>query len=408
MKCSFAAALSLWLAAAVLLVCPLHGQVAETSTSGEQSSESLERIASPAAEDTFSADTKKKPFVYGINTSEGYRSSRDSDGASDGAVTLLNPYVGLISYKRRSEVDFQYSPLIVSFSQGGSGLYHRSQLIANVQLSHRWSWDFAAREGYGTEEARLLQNFEAALAAQRFKDTELSVYSSTRLRWNRTRREQVSLSLIDSHFSLQPENESSNIVSTRFNLDEQVGHSTSLGVFGQVHHVFESACTIYGAGIGIERSLGHTIGVSARAGPEYGSRECGQQWGLYYIGSLHWEPTERTNLTFSAKRDLDAAYLAGNGFADVVFGRIRQQTGGRAYLEMKGGYLRYSPNGQSALYAGYFVTPGCGWRVTKKADVVAGYYAFKRGAERASHSESPLKQNSFVVTLKLHSETGER
>lgn len=417
--------------------------------------------SAPAGSANAPARDTALPFsflTYGASVSEGDGFPRENHAQFGGTFTVVRPQIVFDVAMRRFSIIFESSPALTYYSAHGTALSANGFLDptfrVTVKLSRRWTWFSGARVDYGADASRFFSsqasscgNADCAVQRQAVEEgqghgdehfatgsvsaaelpespepSRLASYSLsqnsfssdfvTGANWQRTRRQQLALTVSNAYASGEAVGTSpfsgtwGEVASAQLRLDQSVTSRSVVTGYSQVHRYYASSyeCSSYGAGMGITQRVGRET-VFLEGGPEYGSHGCGQRLGLSYAGTLVRAMTSlRTSVFVSAARDLSAAYLRGNRWADTVRGGFHWETSPRTAVSLGGGYLHSTGQFTPAVaYSGYLVSPEVLWQAMPRLELIASYRYFQGSYAHTANAIPEFSHNWILLTLSWHS-----
>ncbi len=363
-------------------------------------------------------------FTYGGAFTQGYSSIRDRNSRADGYFAALNATIGFGIRNETKSISFRYDPFISLHAPEFKDVtaYQRSHFDMEIGLSRNWLWGVDAATEYGDESARMLGASTpthntlnpmalvdpSSLAWGRLSDSVFGALGSTGVSWHKTRRQELSFTVADSHFTRWPEGTSSSAVSGALRFRQKVTTTFALSAYGQIHRYLDSNCpgispTSYGIGVGAHLQIGHNTFLSGEAGPQYGGVGCGRRWVPYFGASLKRDLPGRMIIAISAKRDLSATYVFGNRWADTIIGKLARRTSTSTWVELSGGYLHSGgAQPQSGSYSNFTVSPQFRWELHRSFDLVAGYRHSQRDTSPIVTGEMGLKRDWVFISIGWH------
>jgi hypothetical protein len=424
---------------------------------GTETAPSAQAVDSPEANNPALESPWKILLYYGADFTEleGY------PAGDVGRVSTLASVTARVTVARPRFRTYFGSDLLLQNSSEGTNIngngFISPVFSSAVALSRRWLWDSSVGLQYGAEAVRLFsadpQSCEDRACPERmtaeqgyFKLWEPSInadagssstldaqgvgdmpglarpeslvvrsvthtsmtlgaYGSTGLTWWRTRGQLFSVRFSHAGNSFLDGNiEGNNAASARVTASRQLMRLTTLSTYGQVHdYLQDNGCTSYGSGMGIWHTMSQRTSWGAEAGPEYGSRACGQRLGANFYGKLRSRISRRASLAVDGGRDLSAFYMAGSRWANYVEGAVIQRTGDSSFFTLSAGYLSSAAEFRpGSTYSGYFLSPQFRWQMNRSWDLLASYRYFHSTSEGNGVGGGSYAVNWIYLTLRWH------
>lgn len=429
-------------------------QAGPGNSSGSQTGVSTTQIPTLAAtaSTVSSVPEYRSFFSYGVAVSQGESVPTVANQSYAGWFTLVQPQFEYLVATRKLHFALSSTPTIAYFPGRDTfttlnGIFDPTAEIS-IQLTPRWSWVSLVNFSAGDQAARLFtsqeqscdgdvcsssnaaglpsleehdraQSLEPALVAPTPAAIDLApfdvsnlvvtdinrnfadVAGFTGLRWERTRTETIGLTVGNSYSIL----DDYNVASARLQGSQLVNPTTTVTSYGQVHQYEgdDFHCVTYGIGAGAAHQFGRATMISGEAGPEYGSRSCGQRLGLYFEGSAVTRFSEKTTGSISVGRDLDAVYLDGNRWFDTFLARVDTRIEKNVYADLSGGYFHTGgPLNSTSSFSGFTFSPQVRWQINPSLDLIASYHYYERSLTPTLDSGSALNRGFAIITLSWH------
>jgi hypothetical protein len=421
---------------AALLVTPALAQVADEPGANTSVKDEQATGDSQVEVEAFrSISENYKPiFLYGATLVDGYSFPDAGNSSSFGEdFTLLHPYVAIDARRKKFRITLNSSPSIIYQSPGLTSLSANGFLDPNfgisVALSHRFQLYLNTGIEYGAEATRLygldspgceaepeLENngspAQGALScawtkpdAAVVRDFSHSIFLINGIagaRWQLSRRQQVILSFDRSYGSTGV---TDSITSSRTSVNYNVTPLSTLVTYAQVHHysIAEYGCTSYGVGTGYTQRISRTTTWNVLAGPEFGSRGCGQRLAINFAGSVQKSLSRGTALYVYATRDQDAYYLGGSRWVDTATAGISKRINASTLIDLHGSYARSSRNqGPAPAYSGYLISPQIRWWTNRSINAAFGYSHFHGSEASVGRVQAGVNRDWISFTLTWH------
>lgn len=391
-------------------------------------------------------------FSYGVAVSQGESAPAVANEPYAGWFTLVQPQIDFMVATRRFHFALSSTPTIAYFPGRDTfttlnGIFDPTAEVS-VQINPRWTWVSLVNFSGGDQAARLftsqqqacegdtctpanaagLPSLEERDGAQSLQPASVSpapattdlapfdvsnlvitdinrnfadVSGFTGLRWERTRIETLGFTVGDSYSML----DDYNVASARLQGSELVNRTTTVTSYGQVHQYEgdDFHCITYGVGAGAAHQFGRSTLISGEAGPEYGSRSCGQRLGLYFEGSVVTRFSEKTTGSINAGRDLDAVYLDGNRWFDTFLARFDTRLDRNVFAGLSGGYFHTGgPLSATSSFSGFTFSPQIRWQINPNLNLIGSYHYYERSLTPTLDSGSTLNRGFIIITLSWH------
>ena len=329
-------------------------------------------------------------LLIGLNESQGYGwVRRKTPPDSNGAISVLQPYIGLFQGGRRTKTLFQYAPTIDLYDGkhfDGSAFQHAS-FDGYHMMSERWKWKFSAVGMYGPESIReiasvAIDNGNGAINGLTYalpNDTATIAIGSTVLSWSRTPRQEWSFTFADS-FSSVTHGGHSDTAWTRAQITNSVGRNSLWISYAQIHtYVNQPDHVLFGLGVGYKSTLGEKTTFGVEGGPEISAGGRSGRISAAFAGYLQQQLLSRTTAQLRAERDLIVPYLSQSKWADNFSARLKQDTSRTTSVEAAAGYVRGADVVAGVeRYRGFLVGTEFRWRVSETLTLVGLYRYFQR------------------------------
>ena len=329
-------------------------------------------------------------ILYGASGSQGYGwVQSNTDGNSEGSLSLVRPYVGIFDAGRRTTALFQYAPTIDVYDgrRWDGGIFNNFSADGYHSISERLTLHFSGAWMGGPDAIRELATLGTGggnggvegLAYALPKGSANLLLASTGLHWMHTPRQEISVTLINSFSSVQDSPKVDNIGMIA-EIRSDVGRRSRWHSF--LHLDFSSnnsdkVLWLFGSGFGT--TLGKHTTIDLGAGPQFTT---GVRYGagsVVFSGSLKQDLTSRTALYVTAERDYAVSYLSRSRWADQFTARLRQQINRSTFVRADAGYVRATDiNTGIEDRHGFFAGPEFQWRATSTMSFVSSYRYFKR------------------------------
>jgi len=349
-------------------------------------------------------DLAGRGLVFGVSSSQGYGWTRGpAFESASGAISVMQPYLGLFEGGHLTKILFQYAPTIDVYNgqDWGGGAFQRASVDGKRVLTRNLTWNFSGLTTYGKESLRQLAGLAFTPGggtpgfltfASPLSSSVLVASGSTGLNWARTTRQEFLFTVGDAYSSVE-HSTNRDVISARAEMTNQVGQQAAWQLYTQVHdYLDQKGCVAYGAGAGFRSPIGQRTNAAVEGGPQFGSSGCGSRVSAFFAGSLDSRLSNRTRAYMTAKRELLAPYLAGAKWADSFSVRLKEQTTQTTFLEASTSYVRGSGAETVPAYAAVLVSSAMHWRATHSFSVVGSYRYFKRNPAFAN----PLDRHNWV------------
>jgi hypothetical protein len=390
-----------------------NASAAANASAGENAEEEEEEASLFGLLGSAAGKVEQKVVVqYGATFLSAYEFARSSGGNNNGA-TYLVPFFALGYHAHRvgfmvtytPAISYIYPPHVLKVDSAISGL-GGTGLFFHGKLSRRWSWgaggDANCGDAYTPQWVFASTPVEpgsvATIFSPQITPTMLSFVRSaclfqaqTDLSWAR-KRSAITL-VYDPSYSTQNGVLRTAYATgvTRIQFDHHLDPRTSVYSYGQIHDYYipdSSECMYFGVGGGMSQIVNHQFSWRAEGGPQYGHCLTGWNYGVNLKGVMRWVLSPANWVVVTGGRDLNATYLVGGIWADVVSATVYHGINPKTTAGLNCGYVRSVPPSTQAT-SGSYLTVTIVRKVGRHTDATLGFGSFERsGSYQGVSSDS--------------------
>ncbi len=335
-------------------------------------------------------DLEGNSLVYGISQSQGYGWVKSqTNGNSEGSLSLVQPNLGVFHASRRTTALFQYAPTIDLYDgqHWDGGIFHNASADGYHLLSERMTLRFSGLFMGGSDAIRQIATLGIGggnggvdgLPYVLAKNSTDLFLGSTGLHWMRTPRQEVSVVLSDS-FSSETDAPATDTLGIRAQISSDVGRRSRWRAY--LHTDFatnDPDRLIWILGSGFTSTFWKHTTVDLEGGPQFMTGQRHGRTSMAFSGSLKQEVSSRTGLYLTAQRDFNVSYLGQSRWADEYSVRLRQQMSRSIFVRADVGYVHATDidTGIDDRH-GFYVGSQFDWHAADSVAFISSYRYFKR------------------------------
>jgi hypothetical protein len=318
-------------------------------------------------------------LLLGATVAGGWDSNPNSlgNGAASGVYTL-SPYLGIRANTPKAQYLFQYLPTMMGFSS--SSYTKQTMNLASARImgnaSDRWSWDLKAKGSYGQDSTRFIGSQQTVAVGEvpgtgpnsasylSNAGTVTYVDGGMGVSYKKSERDTVEFRVDNAFNHYTGLGESNSIATMNLGYDRDLSPTLGVLAYGQNAYYYGALhCESYGGGIGLHWQPGERTSLSFSGGPQLNTSACGRQQGFAYSISFSTRLSGTSQIYLLSARQPTTSYLGPGLWLGSISGGYQQQVKTIGMVSFDVGYVTSDTLTTVSSYHGIYVDCIYGYRL---------------------------------------------